>query len=440
MRYWQLVCLALGGLRRRPLRVALTAAGVAIATGALVSMVGFALGAQARVEEPFQKMELLNRIDVSARRGLPRAAGGGPAISNGPAPALDKEALARIAAVPGVTLAYAELRLARVRVLCGDRSQTAAAAGLPRTAVRLRFVREALVAGRFFDPGDRPQAVLGTGLARSLGFPSPEDALGAPLTLEVKGLSPGGARLFRLEERRLTVEVVGVWKPPGGRHGYTADALLLPSDLIEGLPGAQSESALDRLLNGSPATGSEYGHVVVRVMRPGDLFGAEDRIRKMGFRTQTLLGEVKEMRTAFLMIDTVLTAVGTVALVVAALGIVNTLLMAVLERTREIGTYKALGASDGDVGVLFLAEAGLVGLLGGAGGLALGRVVSWALEGVVNAIARGKGIDEPIMAFAFPWQLLAGAALFALVVSLLGGIYPAARAARVDPIRALRAE
>jgi putative ABC transport system permease protein len=431
VRTWELVCLALGGLRRTPLRVALTAAGVAIATGALVSMVGFALGIQARVEEPFQKMELANRIDVTA----PRAPAEGP-----PPLSLDREALARIAALPGVALAYPELRLAHTHVTCAERSQDAAAAGLPREAVRLRFVREALVAGRFLDPGHAPQAVLGTRLARDLGFATPDDALGQSVTLEVKGLSPSGDRAFTFEERRVTALVVGVWDPPEGRHGFTADGLLLPTDVIETLPGVQAESMLDRLLGGASGPGAGYGHAVVRVERAGDLFAVEGRIQEMGFRTQTLLGEVKEMRTAFLMMDTVLTAVGAVALVVAGLGIVNTLLMAVLERTREIGTYKALGASDGDVRVLFLAEAGLVGLLGGLGGLALGRVVSWLLEVVVNGIARSKGIDDAVMVFAFPWHLLAGAVLFALVVSVAGGVYPAWRAARVDPIRALRAE
>jgi putative ABC transport system permease protein len=430
VRTWELVCLALGGLRRTPLRVALTAAGVAIATGAIVSMVGFALGIQARVEEPFQKMELFNRIDVSARHGA--------AKGESPPPALDKEALARIAALPGVALAYPELRLDRAHVFRGNLLANAPAAGLPWQASRLRFVREALVAGRFFDPGDAPQAILGTRLARDLGFDSPAAAVGASLIVEVKGLSPTGGRAFAVEERRVPVEVVGVWDPPPGRHGYTTDGLLLPTDLIEGLPGVQTESALDRLLQGGSAAG--YGRAVVRVERAGDLFAVEERIKAMGFRTATLLGEIKEMRTAFLMLDTLLTAVGGVALVVAGLGIVNTLLMAVLERYREIGTYKALGASDGDVRVLFLAEAGLVGLLGGLGGLGLGRVVSWVLEMVVNGIARNKGIDEQIVSFAFPWQLLAGAVLFAVVVSVLGGVYPASRAARVDPIRALRSE
>src|SRR5216683_2186229 len=160
----------------------------------------------------------------------------------------------------------------------------------------------------------------------------------------------------------------------------------------------------------------------------------------MGFQTETLLARVKQIREAFLIMDLVLTAVGTVALIVAGLGIINTLLMAVLERYREIGTYKALGASDGDIRVIFLAEAGLVGLLGGLGGLALARLVSWLIEIAVNAYAKNQGFDEPIMAFAFPFYLLAGAVLFALAVSLISGVYPASRAARVDPIQALRGE
>src|SRR5947207_3185303 len=122
----------------------------------------------------------------------------------------------------------------------------------------------------------------------------------------------------------------------------------------------------------------------------------------MGFHTETLLARIKQIREAFLIMDLVLTAVGSVALVVAGLGIINTLLMAVLERYREIGTFKALGASDGDIRLLFLTEAGLVGLLGGLGGLVLGWVVSIILELVVNEYARRQGVHQPVMAFEFP--------------------------------------
>jgi putative ABC transport system permease protein len=132
--------------------------------------------------------------------------------------------------------------------------------------------------------------------------------------------------------------------------------------------------------------------------------------------------------------------VGTVALVVAGPGIINTLVMSVLERYQEIGIYKAIGASDRDLLVLFLCEAGMIGLLGGLGGLALGSLVSWLLELAVGAYAQSQGVTFHLALFAFPYWLLLGALVFALVVSVLAGVYPAVRAARVDPIRALRSE
>jgi ABC-type antimicrobial peptide transport system permease subunit len=176
------------------------------------------------------------------------------------------------------------------------------------------------------------------------------------------------------------------------------------------------------------------------VTRPVELQPVEENIRAMGFDTWSLAGEMKDLRKVFVLLDALLAAVGAVALVVAGLGIVNTLLMAVLERYTEIGACKALGASDGDIRVLFLSEAGLVGVAGGLGGIALGRGVSWIIQIGVNAYARSKGVQQPIDAFAFPIWLLAGALLFAIGASVLSGVYPASRAARVDPIRALRGE
>ena len=100
----------------------------------------------------------------------------------------------------------------------------------------------------------------------------------------------------------------------------------------------------------------------------------------MGYRTRTILSKLQDMRRFFLAIQLLLTAVGGIALAIAALGIVNTLLMAVLERYQEIGLCKAIGASDGDLFVLFLTEAGIIGLLGGLTGIALGWLMSWGME------------------------------------------------------------
>jgi putative ABC transport system permease protein len=434
-RFGELCLLALGNLRRRPLRLTLTAMGIAIATGALVSMVGFALGLQAKVEEPFQKMELFNRIDV-----LPQAGPRQPNASSSAEPPvpLDQDAVDRIASLPRVALVYPDYRLDTIEVTRQEKRIKTSALGLPAEAGEMAFVREYLLAGRFLQ--GQSQVVLGKALARNLGFGAPADAVGQALDLEAKGLVSAGQGKLRPEHRKLAVTVAGVWDPPGGRHGFTGDGLVLPLPVIRDLPGVQFESLLERLFQKTPASAGGYGRVVVRVRHAVDLVTVERDIQKLGLRTQTLLGQFKQLRTGFILMDLVLTAVGSVALVVAGLGIINTQLMAVLERYREIGTYKALGASNGDVRCLFVVEAALIGLLGGAGGLLLGRVVSWIIEIGVNSAASRYGVDEPLMAFAFPAPLLGGAVLFALLVSVLSGVYPASRAARVDPVQALRAD
>jgi putative ABC transport system permease protein len=437
-RRWELIRLAVGGLRRTPLRVALTSAGVAIATGALLSMVGFALGIQERVEEPFQRSELLNRLDVTSAPTSQSESGGN---SNPRNPVvLDDAAVTQIAALPGIALAYPELHLDHVEIVRGDFSRETSATGLPPAAARLPFVRNVMVAGRFFQSTGANELILGLDTVKMIGYQSPADAVGKSVTLYVKGLAPSSKTDFQFESRRIDLQVVGVWDPPRGNSGFTSEGLLLPLDLIRQVPTVQSESTLERLFTGQSSQSAGYHRVVVRMERAADLFIVEKRIAEMGFKTHSFLGQIKEIRQAFVIMDLVLTAVGTVALVVAGLGIINTLLIAVLERYREIGTYKALGASDGDIRLVFLTEAGFVGVLGGLGGLALGRAVSWILEIVVNALARQHGIDEPVMVFAFPWHLLGAAFLFAVIVSLISGVYPASRAARVDPIRALRTE
>jgi putative ABC transport system permease protein len=288
--------------------------------------------------------------------------------------------------------------------------------------------------------GDAPEAILSERLVRNLGFESPEKAIGTTVTLEATGLSPEEAETFRFHRKELKVKVVGVYSMPRMGPRIMGNGVVLPVELMKEIPGIQFAPALASLRAGGAATGAGYQRATVRVRRPSDLASVEQKIKEMGFHTRTLLSELEEMRTFFVFMDVLLASVGTVALVVAALGIVNTLLMSVLERYQEIGIYKAIGASDGDLVVLFLTEAGMIGLLGGLGGLALGGAVSWVLELAVNAYARRQGVTFPLELFAFPAWLLAGTVLFAIVVSIVAGVYPAVRAARVDPIRALRRE
>ena len=134
-----------------------------------------------------------------------------------------------------------------------------------------------------------------------------------------------------------------------------------------------------------------------------------------------------------------LTFFGSLALAVATLGIINTLVMAILERRREIGILKALGAADRDVRRLFFAEAGAMGLLGGVVGVTMGWLIGRALNFGTDVYLRGQDLPSVTISLV-PWWMVAAAIAFAVAVSLAAGIYPASRAARLDPIEALRYE
>ena len=428
MRTWKMIQLALGGLFRTPLRALLTCLGVAIASGALVSMVAFALGIQAQAEAPFEELDLLNNIDVSPRSDE----------ESHDSPTLDDAALDRMAALPHVTLAYPEFQAVDVEISYAGQTETNAALGLPREASRFGPVRDLLVAGGPFGLKSQPEAILGESLVEALGFASPDQAIGRVVTLNTAGLAQDDASTFKFQRQELRVTVVGVYKFPRMGPRFFGRSIILPVELIKDIPGVGFSSAIEALRAGRDAAG--YKRAVVRVRHPGNLAEVEKSVQEMGFKTHTVLSDLEEMRTFFVFLDVLLASVGTVALVVAGLGIINTLLMAVLERRQEIGIYKAIGASHGDLLVLFLTEAGILGLVGGIGGLGLGRAVSWLIQIAINAYARGQGVEDHLTVFEFPLWLSAATVLFSMTVAVIAGVYPALRAASADPIQALRAK
>jgi putative ABC transport system permease protein len=165
----------------------------------------------------------------------------------------------------------------------------------------------------------------------------------------------------------------------------------------------------------------------------------EDAIKRMGFTTFSLLDVTRNLRLLFAILDMLLGIFGSLALAVASLGIVNTLVMAILERRREIGVLKALGASNRDVRRLFFLEAGVMGLAGGIFGVGLGWAIGRAIHIGTTLYLKRQGVPSEDI-WSVPWWLALGAIAFAVVVSLAAGIVPASRAAKLDPVEALRYE
>jgi putative ABC transport system permease protein len=243
---------------------------------------------------------------------------------------------------------------------------------------------------------------------------------------------------YSVVSRELKLKIVGVADlDPESMRGPTRARVFLPLKLAESLHVMQPTDLreISRAAENQPV----YSSVSVRVKNPAQIRNVEDAVKKMGFNTFSILDATRSLQQFFAVLDVFLGIFGSLALAVASIGIVNTLVMAILERRREIGIMKAIGASDGDVKKLFFAEAGAMGILGGVVGVALG----WAIGQVINLgtnIYLKRQSLPPEHFWSVPWWLVGFAIVFAFAVSLISGLYPAGRAARLDPVQALRYE
>jgi len=181
--------------------------------------------------------------------------------------------------------------------------------------------------------------------------------------------------------------------------------------------------------------------VVVRVDSEDNVEEVDQHISDMGLGSYAPIKILQAIRLNVMMISLTTSFVAVVALVVAGLGITNTLLMSVLERTHEIGIMKAVGARDRHIQLLFLMEGAWIGLLGSLLGLLCGWLASLPGERIARRLAEQQTkvpFDHSL--FAFPWWLLLGVPLFVTLLTMLAALYPARRAARVNPMTALRHE
>ncbi len=183
-----------------------------------------------------------------------------------------------------------------------------------------------------------------------------------------------------------------------------------------------------------------YDELVVRARSLNDAVQIVDWLSGLGFEVESLKTVLDMVNRAMIIVQTMLASVGTLALLVASIGIANTMIMAVYERTKEIGIMKAVGAAPGQIRALFVVEASLIGLLGGIVGTILGWLLGKFLNWLILIVLRWQEMDVRGTFFVVSWWLVVGALVFAALIGLLAGLYPAARAARLAPLDALRYE
>jgi ABC-type lipoprotein release transport system permease subunit len=183
-----------------------------------------------------------------------------------------------------------------------------------------------------------------------------------------------------------------------------------------------------------------YDEVLVRTASLNDAAQIVDWLATMDYGVQSLKTMLDLANRGMIIVQTMLGSVGALALLVASIGIANTMIMAVYERTKEIGILKAVGAAPGQIRALFVVEASFIGLLGGVVGTILGWLLGKGLNWLILRILDWQNVNVQGTFFVVTWWLVLGALAFAALVGLLAGLYPAARAARLAPLDALRYE
>jgi len=417
----------LGSAGRRPLRTTLTTTGVAIGIAAMSLIVALAGGLQGALGAPALATSQVHQVEVYPPADAQNAA-------------FDAGTLSTLASQPHVSAAWGQLSMSgsfatRTSTTASSPKQAPAPSSgalISLAPLRSSSVTPVLSAGRLPRSDKASEVLLTDSEATGIGFLSAQGAIGTQVDYTAASgalLVPGVTRNPVKNPLDLKLVVVGIVSGnamPAGAPGGIA-------------PYATVRDYWAQLAKANGWKGGEYSTITLLADSGLAVGGLQRRVEALGFQAQTFGDQFRSFEDLLGKMRIALLGLALVALLLACLGIANTMYTAVLERTKEIGVLKALGARRRDVLLIFVAEAAFIGLAGGLVGIliavGLGRLGNVAVDRLTQSVA-GAGFDV----FRTDFAVVAAGLVVAVVLSTVSGLLPALRAARQDPARALRYE
>jgi len=406
--------MAISSIRHRSMRSWLTMIGIFVGIAAVVSLISVGQGMQTAIEAQFE--------DMGVNILLVQPLGAGFLTSGDDNPAqLTEEDEDRVKKTKGV-LETAGFVFRSGRIDYKDDVNFQFISGLPsddpdklRLAQKVNVLK--IIEGRNLEPGDKFKAVAGYSYTiKDEVFP--------------KVAGPGS----KLKINGVGFEIIGILQKTGSP---TDDkGLIIPLDVAEDvleIPGEEGNRNRDMIvaeisLGMDPEIVAESVHRHLMKFRNLD-DGEED------FQVETADQLLGSFNSILAVVQAVLIGIAAISLLVGGIGITNTMYTAVLERTKEIGIMKAIGARNSDVLLIFLIESGTLGLIGGG----LGVLIGYGISSMVTVALKSVMLDTYIQTFFPPW-LIFGALGFSFIVGTLSGTLPAIQASKMNPVDALRYE
>jgi len=396
--------LAVENIAHKRVRSWLTVLGIFIGIAAVVALISLGQGLQYTVDQQFEKLGT-DQVIVQAKGviGAPGSESGNTKLTQ-----TDYDAIKRTQGVKGVME-----RLSRTaKIEFNKKTKFTTVHGLPLDETMDVIDSTGMLDveyGRKLRSGDKNKIIIGPEIAK-------EETFGKSVEVNDK-LSINGEDFT----------VVGIIKT--GSNPGISNAIIMPLDDARILYDEPEEiSIINVKVNDALKIDDTIDDIKRSLRRSrGVKEGKED------FTVQSTKKFVESFLVIFNVITTLLVGLASISLLVGAIGIANTMYTAVLERTREIGIMKSIGAKNSDILTIFLIESSLIGLIGGIIGVILGAGISKIAESLI-----GNFLGEGFFQVFLPWWLMAGAIVFAVIIGTLSGILPARQAAGMNPVDALR--
>lgn len=436
----ELISLILLNLNRRKGRVLLTAIGVVIGTAAVVVLVSLAQGLKQNASAQFGNIAEMSQISVYPdwEAQMMIEAEGGEYTSP---PPITPDVVEEIGAIPLVKAAIPRTGVYAMTILkmgkleawanvIGIGTDDLSVLGLEMASGTYELTKGTVIIGEevlknFYDPNQRAEQEP---LALS-------DLQDQHITLELTKWSEDGSGNYIEIKKALKLRVAGIIRASRSEWDYSVYMPL--NEVLE----------INAWVNGRRFDPKKDGYEMVTVVAEDreSVLNIASQINDMGFMAYTPQEFIQGVNSFFVVLQVIFGGVGGIALLVAAIGIANTMTMAILERTREIGLMKAVGATNQDVLSIFLGESASIGFIGGIGGVLLGLLLGELINifGSVYMAGQNSGMmggGSATLSVATPPWLILFALAFSTLIGLISGVYPAVQAASLVPVQALKNE
>ncbi|MDD3679098.1 MAG: ABC transporter permease [Patescibacteria group bacterium] len=391
--------LALKNIAGHKLRSILTIAGISIGVGFILFLVSLGYGLQRISTEEIANLEALQIIDVTPGKSK--------------IVKINEEAIRKFENLSNVERVVFQTELVGSFAM-GTSSVEGVVYG--RNSDYLSLEDISYDSGSVYDDDFQKETILNRSAARQLGYENFKDLVGKKVKIS---FSINSELLGEGEEK--PIRVSDDFKVTGVMANDDAPYVYIPLETVKSFG----------LVN--------YSSAKVKVSSKEATSQTRSQLENLGYKTTALKDTVDQINQFFSIFQLILLAFGSIAVIIAALGMFNTLTISLLEKTREISFMKILGTTGRDIWRLFITEALVIGVAGSLIGISLGLSVGAVLNGFIAGIARATG-NKAVEIFYSPLSFIIVIFVSALILSFITGIYPSRRASKIDPLEAMRYE